>query len=189
MSNRMVVLAAWCALLMSPATPRATVLAPAEFREIVTGADVIAYGRVVETTVETDDRTGIVTLVTLRVGTYLKGHAGETVTFSVPGGDTGRYRHVLVGAPRFIVGEEAVVFLRAGVERRPVVVGLNQGVFRVRLDRATKRRVVVPPVLMARGDEPESVVRGAPAQRPVAIETFGAQVQAVLAETAVRNRR
>jgi hypothetical protein len=190
MSKRILVLVACAATLVSPIVLSGTVLVPAEFREVVTGSDIIAYGRVVETTaVSSDDRSRVETFVTLRVGTYLKGAAGETLVFSVPGGQVGRYRHVLVGAPRFAAGEEAVVFLKMREDGQPVVFGLNQGVFRVRLDRTTKRRMVVPPPLLARGDTPQAVVRGAPDRRPVAIETFGAQVQAVMAEPAAQGLR
>lgn len=189
MPNR-TLLAVCCAMTVASAVIRGTVLVPAEFREVVTGADIIAYGRVVQTTVVTrDDRRRVDTLVTFRVGTYLKGAAGETLVFTVPGGDAGRYRHVFVGAPRFVSGEEVVVFLTTGVGDQPVVFGLNQGVFRVRMDRATKRRMVMPPALLAQGDGPEPVVRGAPGRRPVAIETFGAQVRAVLADAADRGGR
>jgi hypothetical protein len=187
MSNRILLLAICCAVAASSAAVRATVLVPAEFREVVTGADLIAYGRIVETTVvSSDDRRHVETLVTLRVGTYLKGAAGDTLVFSVPGGQIGRYRHVFVGAPRFVPGEETIVFLNLRGGERPVVFGLNQGVFRVRLDNATKRRLVLPTAVMAQGDQPETVVRGSPGRRPVAIETFGAQVRAVLAEAAAR---
>lgn len=190
MSNRTVLPAICCVLATLFAPLGATVLVPAEFREVVTGADIIAYGRVVGTSVESsEDRKRIDTLVTLSVGTYLKGSAGETLVFTVPGGQVGRYRHVLVGAPQFAPGEEAIVFLNLRDEGYPVVFGLNQGVFRVRLDRATKRRLVAPAAVIGHTDRPESVVRGAPARRPVAIETFGAQVQAVLAETAERGHR
>ena len=169
-----------------PPLLHATVLVPAEFREIVNGADIIAYGRVVETTVESsEDRKTVDTLVTLRVGTYLKGGPGETIVFKVPGGQVGRYRNVTVGAPRFVAGEEAVVFLNVRNGGTPFVFGLNQGVFRVRLETQSNRRLVVPPV-MARGLEPETVVRGAAARRPVPLETFGVQVQTVLAEAAAR---
>jgi hypothetical protein len=173
-----------------PAALRATVIVPAEFREIVTGSDIIAYGRVVDTTVEwSDDRKRVDTLVTLQVGTYLKGGPGETLVFRVPGGQVGRYRNVMVGAPQFVAGEEAVVFLNVRGSDHPFVFGLNQGVFRVRLDDRTKRRVVTPPALMARGDAPEVVVRGSPSRAPVPLETFGAQVQTVLTEGVARGAR
>jgi hypothetical protein len=187
MSQRVVLLLMLC---LAPAALCATVIVPAEFREIVSGADIIAYGRVAATSAEwTDDRKQIETLVTLQVGTYLKGGPGETLTFRVPGGEIGRYRNVMVGAPQFAEGEEAVVFLNTRAGGRPVVFGLNQGVFRVRLDSQTRRRVVTPPALMARGDSPELVVRGAVDRRPVPLETFGAQVQSVLSEAAPRGAR
>ena len=163
----------------------ATVLVPAEFREIVNGADIIAYGRVVETSVQwSDDRRNVDTLVTLQVGTYLKGGPGESIVFKVPGGTIGRYRNVLVGAPQFSEGDEAVVFLNVRGRELPFIFGLNQGVFRVRFDDETKRRMVVPPPLLSRGDSPEVVVRGSSARRVLPLEAFGAQVQTVLSETA-----
>src|SRR5262245_22717797 len=91
---------------------RATVLLPAEFREIVGNPQIIAYGRVLEAVPElNDDRKRIETIVTFEVGTYLKGGPGETITFRVPGGQIGRYRSIMVGAPVFESGDEAVLFL------------------------------------------------------------------------------
>jgi hypothetical protein len=174
-------------LAVMPAALRATVLVPAEFREVVNGADIIAYGRVVETRVEwSDDRKRVDTLVTLQVGTYLKGGPGETLTFRVPGGQVGRYINVTVGAPQFTAGEEAVVFLNVRGTELPFIFGLNQGLFRVRLDAQSNRRMVSMP-LLSRGEAPESVVRGSRA--PIALETFGAQVRAVLDEASARSRR
>src|SRR6185295_11735943 len=95
-------------MLMVAPTIRATVLLPAEFREIVSGSQVIVYGRVADVRAEwMDGRRRIDTLVTVQAGTYLKGGPGETVTFRVPGGQIGRYKNVLVGAPEFQPGDEA----------------------------------------------------------------------------------
>ena len=81
---------------------RATVLLPADFREVVAGSQIIVYGRVAEVRPEwSDDRSRIDTVVTLQAGSYLKGGPGEAVTFRVPGGQIGRYRNVMVGAPEF----------------------------------------------------------------------------------------
>ena len=168
----------------------ATVLVPAEFREIVNGSQIIAFGRVIDTTAEmSEDRKRIDTLVSVRVDTYLKGGPGETLVFKVPGGQVGRYRNLMVGAPMFEVGDEAVFFLTARGGGTPYVFGLSQGVFRVRFDDVTKRRMVVPPALIARGDSPEVVVRGSAARRSVTLELFGAQVDAVLKEPVVRGAR
>jgi hypothetical protein len=119
----------------------------------------------------------------MKVGTYLKGGRGDTLVFKVPGGTIGRYMNVTVGAPHFTEGDEAIVFLNVRGAEVPFVFGLNQGVFRVTLDAQTSRRMVTPP-LMARGVTAETVVRGAAARRLLPLETFGAHVQTVLAESA-----
>jgi hypothetical protein len=176
-------------ILVFPApSVRATVLLPAEFREIVGQSQIIAYGRVADVVAElSDDRKRIDTVVTFEVATYLKGSAGETLTFRVPGGQIGRYRSVTVGAPVFESGDEAVLFLRRRDEGLPYVFGLNQGVFRVQRDPRTDRRLVMPP-LMARGAVPETVVRGDRSRQPMPIETFGAQVKSVMSELAASSR-
>ena len=59
---------------------RATVLLPAEFREVVAGSQIIVYGRVAEVRPEwSGDRTRIDTIVTLEAGSYLKGGPGDAV--------------------------------------------------------------------------------------------------------------
>ena len=165
-----------------PIALHATVLLPAEFREIVNGADLIVYARVTDTEVRwSDDRKHVDTLVTLQAGTYLKGGGGEILVIKVPGGTIGRYMNVLVGAPAFAAGDEAVFFLSSRGREYPAVFGLNQGVFRVAVDATTRRRLVTPP-LMSRGSARAPVVRGDASRRPLPLETFGAQVQSVIAE-------
>lgn len=175
-------------MLAVAGSARATVLLPAEFREIVGESEIIAYGRVLDAAAELSaDRKQIDTVVTFEVGTYLKGAQGETLTFRVPGGQIGRFRSVTVGAPTFEPGDEAVLFLRRREDGLPYVFGLNQGVFRVQRDPRTQRRMVLPP-LMARGEAPETVVRGAASRSPMPLESFGAQVSEVMAELAGRAR-
>jgi hypothetical protein len=160
----------------------ATVLVPAEFREIVGGSEIIAHTRVVELRPEwVDGRRQINTIVTAEILSSYKGGPGRTVSFKVPGGQIGRYRSIMVGAPVFRPGDEAVLFLSASGAEIPQVFGLNQGVFRVRQDSRSGRRMVVTPALMASSDAPERVVRGAASRRPMELEAFGAQVRAVMA--------
>ena len=162
---------------------RATVLIPAEFREIVAGSQIIVYGRVAEVRSEwSEDRSRIDTIVTVEAGSYLKGGPGGTVTFRVPGGQIGRYRNVMVGAPSFQPGEEAVLFLNASGPSVAHVFGLSQGVFRVRVDARTGRRLVIPPVLMARGDDPQAVTRGDRSRRQLSLEAFAATVRTAMAQ-------
>jgi hypothetical protein len=167
-------------LLAAPAVT-ATVLVPAEFREVVTGSEVIAYGRVIEVRPEwAEGRRRIDSVVTFEVASYLKGGSERTVSFKVPGGQLGRYRSVMIGAPVFTPGDEAVLFLRTQPGAMPHVFGLNQGVYRVRLD-PSGRRMVLPPALLVSGDSPEIIRRGSVGRRPVDLDAFGAQVRSVLA--------
>ncbi len=163
---------------------RATVLLPAEFREVVAGSQIIVYGRVAEVRPEwSDDRTRIDTIVTLEAGSYLKGGPGDTVTFRVPGGQIGRYKNVMVGAPEFRQGEEVVLFLSAAGPSIAHVFGLNQGVYRVRVDARTGRRLVVPPVLIAASDAPQAIVRGDRARQPLPLDAFAASVRTAMVWT------
>jgi hypothetical protein len=176
-----------CVLLTCAAN--ATVLVPAEFRQIVAGSEIIAYARVVDVRPEwADGRRWVNTVVTVDVVTYFKGGSdSSTVDFIVPGGTLGRYRSVLVGAPVFERGDEAVLFLTTRETDRPRVFGLNQGVFRVRPDSRTGQRMVIPPPLMAKApaDTPERVTRGALDRRPLAVDAFGARVKEVM--TSLKN--
>ena len=163
----------------------ATVLVPAEFNEIVGGSEIIAYARVVDVRPEwADGRRWIDSVVTAEVVSYLKGGSEQTLSFKVPGGKLGRYRSVVVGAPVFARGDEAVLFLKTHGEGLPDVFGLNQGVFRVRVDGRTGQRMVVPPPVAAvdpSATEPEPVKRGAIMRRPLAFDAFGAKVKDAIA--------
>ena len=186
--RRVIVFTVAAAALTTSVAVRATVLLPAEFREIVGDSQIIAYGRVVNSVPElSDDRKRIETIVTFEVQTYLKGGSGGTITFRVPGGQVGRYRSITVGAPILENGTEAVLFLRQPEGGLPYVFGLNQGVFRVQRDARTQRRMVVAP-LFARGETPERVTRGAASRQPMQLESFGAEVRSVMAELADSRR-
>jgi len=168
------------AFVLVPGAARATVLIPADFPELVTGSRAIVHGRVVDVRAQTTgDRRSIETLVTLTAVEHLKGSLGPTVTFKVPGGQIGRYRRVLVGAPVFGRGDEVIVFLGGRGPSIPYLYGLSQGVFRVARG-GDGRDVVTPPPIMARGVGAERVVRGDPARRPVPVDEFARKVRDVL---------
>ena len=178
--RRLIIVIVW---LLCAHQLRATVLIPAEFREIVAGSQIIVYGRVAEVRPEwSEDRSRIDTIVTVEAGSYLKGGPGGTVTFRVPGGQIGRYKNVVVGAPSFQAGEEAVLFLSASGPSVAARFGLSQGVFRVRVDARTGRRLVIPPVLMAGGDDPQAVTRGDRSRRQLSLEAFAATVRTAMAQ-------
>jgi len=160
---------------------RATVVAPADMSQLVRTARAIAHGRIIDVRPQlTDDHRHVDTLVTLQVATYLKGDLGPTVTFRVPGGQVGRYRTVVLDAPRFLPGEEVVLLLSARGPSIPYVLGLNQGVFRVLTNPTTGDRLVTPAPLFGESAEWKRVVRGDPAHHPLPLTELARQVQRIL---------
>src|SRR5690349_8579929 len=178
--------AACAALVLSAVALHATVVLPIEFRELVTSSTVIVHGHVTDARAAfVDDRRDVNTFVTVAADEYFKGNLGAHVTFRVPGGQIGRYKTVFVGAPEFTEGDEIVVFLKTPAGGVPFVTGLSQGAFRVLPDARTGRRVVTTPIVMGKANgEPERIVRGDPARRPLAVETFRDLVRQVLSEAA-----
>src|SRR5438093_9679957 len=122
------------AFLLVPGPALATVFIPADFTELVTESRAIVHGRVVDVRAQTTgDRRSIETLVTLTAVDHLKGNLGSTVVFKVPGGQIGRYRRVLVGAPVFERDDEVIVFLYATSPSIPHLSGWRQDAFRLAL--------------------------------------------------------
>jgi hypothetical protein len=180
---RRILVSVSCVLLFLCVPASATVLVPIEFRELATSAPVIVHGTVIDVRSDwVDGRRAIETFVTIEATDYLKGHLGDRVTFKVPGGQLGRYRTVFVGAPTFQSGQEVVLFLKSDGPSYPFIVGLSQGLYHVVTDPASGRKLVTPPVIVAKaGVSPEPIVRGDPARRPVAMDSFRDLVQQALA--------
>jgi hypothetical protein len=157
----------------------ATVYLPAEFTEMVNTSTFIVHGRVADVRSElTRDRRSIATFVTVDIADALKGQAGPSLTFRVPGGTVGRYRRVIIGAPSFTEGEEVVLFLTSRGPSVPYPFGLSQGVYRV--SRASGRAMVMPPLVHFEGTGSERIVRGDPARRPLALGDFAREVRGVM---------
>jgi hypothetical protein len=163
-----------CGLLLALTLPaRATVLIPADLGELSRDALAIARGRVAALDAQwTEDRGTIETIVTLEVESYLKGSLGSTLRFRVPGGELGRFRSVVVGAPEFAVDQRVVVFLGAHGPSVPHVLGLNQGVFRVSRAADNSGWFVTSPVMLPPAAGAVRVVRGDPSRRAVALGDF-----------------
>ena len=169
-----------CGLIATLSVPaRATVLIPADLGELSRDAIAIARGRVAALDTQwTEDRGTIETIVTLEVESYLKGALGSTLRFKVPGGELGRFRSVVVGAPEFAVDQRVVVFLGARGPSVPYVLGFNQGVYRV--SRAASGWMVTSPVLMpAVSGGAVRVVRGDPARRAQPLGDFEQAVRSL----------
>lgn len=171
-----------CGVLLALALPvRATVIVPADLGELSREARAIVRGRVASVDAQwTEDRGTIETIVTLEVETYLKGALGQALRFRVPGGELGRFRSIVVGAPEFAVDEHVVVFLGAQGPAVPFVLGFNQGVFRVVPAIDTVGYVVTPPAIMPAADTGAArIVRGDPSRRPLALDEFEQRVRAL----------
>jgi hypothetical protein len=167
--------AAWAA-----ATLGATSLLPADTGELSREARAIVVGRVADVSARwAEGRRGIETLVTLEAQTYLKGTLGSTVQFLVPGGELGRFRNIVVGAPQFVAGERVIVFLGARGPGIPYILGFSQGVFRVTAQDGGW--VVTPPALIPSGAAAVRIVRGDPARRAMALDEFERQVRQLAA--------
>jgi hypothetical protein len=151
------------------------VVVPAAFGEMVAASQTVVHGQVIDLRAfETNGRRRIETVVTLRVVDAFKGNPGETVSFRVPGGEVGRYRRVIVGAPRFARGDEVVLFLKGSAPALPVPFGLGQGVYRV--VRAGDGGVTVTPLV---NSEPGRLQRGDPDRRPLTLSAFATRVRAL----------
>jgi hypothetical protein len=175
-----VMLACAVASAMSGAPASGTVLVPAELGTLVREAPIVVRGRVAAVEPQwSADRRSIETLVTIDVESYLKGSLGQALTFRVPGGQIGRFRSVVVGAPAFLVDERVVLFLGHRGPRVPYVLGLSQGVYR--LAAAEGGWQITPPAVIGGAGPARPVVRGDPARRPLSLSAFERHVRDLMA--------
>jgi hypothetical protein len=169
-------------LLAAAASARATVIIPADLGELSRDAVAIVRGRVARVDARwTEDRGTIETIVTLEVDGYLKGAFGQVVRFRVPGGELGRFRSIVVGAPEFVVDQHVVVFLGAHGPTVPHVVGFNQGVYRLVRAADDSGWLVTPPANLPAAAGNVAIVRGDVARRPLPLADFEQRVRALAA--------
>jgi hypothetical protein len=173
--RRNLLIALMSCLLVAPAG--AVTVAPLSFDELVNESATVIFGRVADVQGRwTDDRRGIESLVTVEVLGRFKGSAGDTVSFTVPGGEVGRYLNLIPGAPTFARGDRAVLFLSSRGPRLPTTTGFTQGIYRVTVDSRSGSALVVPPVLETAA---RRIVRGDPARKPMPLADFESAVRAV----------
>jgi hypothetical protein len=157
----------------------ATVVVPAEFKEIVAEAALIVRGHVTDVRGVVVPNRGIETVATIAVDAAIKGTAEDFVTVRVPGGVVGRYRWVMVGAPTLSTGEQAVFFLKrdASTAWRPV--GLSMGIYAIHAAASTGAPVVDPPVVAGKTAAVGRVVRGDPRRQSMPVSEFESLIRAV----------
>jgi hypothetical protein len=166
-------------VIAAGSTLHATIVVPADLGQLSRDAVAIARGRVAAVDGRwTDDRRTIETIVSLDVEGYLKGALGATLQFRVPGGQLGRYRSIVVGAPAFALNDHVVVFLGASGPMVPYILGLNQGVYRVVPAAGGTGSIVTPPAMLPSAVN-APLVRGDVSRRPLPLGDFEQRIRAL----------
>ncbi len=120
-------------LLLSWTQLSATTVEKLSFTEVVATASAIVHGQVVRSWPSWDpDHTAIWTHYEIRIQDALKGRPASILTISEPGGDLDGKHMQIVGAPRYEVGEEVVVFAAPTAIGYLRTCGWGQGKFAVR---------------------------------------------------------
>jgi len=125
-------------VLFWPGPPGAqpTTFARMDLQELAARATYVARVRCTDTTARWDS--GLVWTVTaLEVIEAWKGRPPATFLVRLPGGERAGWRVAVEGAPRFVVGEEAVLFLEIGKGQQMNIVSWAQGTFRIRRNART----------------------------------------------------
>jgi hypothetical protein len=158
----------------------ATTILPADLGELAHDAVAIVRGRVASVDAQwTEDRRTVETIVTLESERYLKGSLGSIVRFRVAGGELGRLRTIVVGAPEFAVDQHVIVFLGAAGPTIPHIVGFNQGIFRL-APGGDAGWVVATPANWPAVNRSTAIVRGDLNRRSMALTEFEERVRALV---------
>ena len=101
-------------------------------------AEIVAVGTVTATKAEWDqNKTRIVTRVTMSVSEYLKGGAGNTMTITLPGGEVDGVGEWYSHSTRFKQDEDVVVFAERDTRGDLRVAGGSQGKFSIMREKGT----------------------------------------------------
>lgn len=106
--------------------------------EMARRAEMVFIGRVTGSRADWNvQRTRIYTYVRFEVDKFLKGGAGEReVTIRLWGGRVGGFTSLVPGTPRFVLGEEVLLFCAGSRARMPMPLGLSLGKFTIKRDSA-----------------------------------------------------
>ncbi len=173
------VLLAVCSLAFCGATLAATVIAPTDFKDVVSLSTVIVRGHVTDTRGIVAPQ-GLETVVTVKVDSLIKGQAGEFVSLRLPGGEVGNSRMVMIGGPTMKIGQQAVLFLRPGPDSALRPVALSLGIYPIQADPRSGRPVVAPPVVAGQTVTGRQVSRGDARRAPMPVQEFESLVKLVM---------
>lgn len=138
---RLSLLTAVCTLAAA-SVARSTTVIPPTFDALVSGANTIFVGEVMNVRAEWQATPGgraIVTFVTFRVEDVWKGDVGAVTQLSFMGGEIGDIGMKVHGMPTFTMGQRDVLFVSGEARKVSPLVGLMYG--RMRVERDTASRV------------------------------------------------
>ena len=141
MRIRIIIAYLFAELLLTAAFGRATTLARMDLAQLVASADAIA--RVECAAAQSQWQSGgIWTVTTFRTVETIKGDLPARFAIVLPGGRVGHLSARVDGAPRFVPGEQAVVFFQRTQAGGFSVTGWVQGTFRILRDSQTGHETV-----------------------------------------------
>jgi len=115
----------------------ATTVLRLDLPQLVQQSDSIVQGHVESVTSQWDSTRNVAfTYVTINVEDPMKGERRRTIAVRQLGGKVGAMNVTIAGMPRFVKGEQVIVFLKAGDNGTFQIVGLNQGKYEITEDFA-----------------------------------------------------
>jgi hypothetical protein len=112
---------------------------------LVSSSRLVIYGRVMQARAERDPDTGTIwTRTEIMILDGIVGPAESTLVITEPGGRMGDRIELYPGVPRFLPGQEVVVFAYQAPGNRWRVTGQLQGLFVVETDRRSGSRMARP---------------------------------------------
>ncbi len=172
--------------LLAAGPARATTYLPVTFTDLVTRADVIFVGDVVDVRpfpLQTREGMVIKTRVIFRVSDAISGTSSTLEVFDFLGGEWDGVGMAIAGMPTFTVGDRRVVFARRERSINPIV-GFTQGLLKVFRDDAGVDRVFTAdgaPLARPESLGTARVAGGAPAA-PMLLSEFRDRVSRARAE-------
>jgi hypothetical protein len=133
--------AALLCVLISAAIARGTTLARMTLGQLAAAAQVVARVRCTGGVSRREDGS-IWTLTDFAVEETFKGTPGAHITIRLPGGRDGHLMETVEGAPRFVPGEEAIVFLERTRSGDWSISAWAEGTFRIARDPQTRRATI-----------------------------------------------
>jgi hypothetical protein len=124
---------------LAPASVRATTVIPPTFDQLVSDAEFIFEGTVMDVRSQwtgSGAERNIMTLVTFQVDDSIKGATGKNYTVQMLGGTVDGETMEVADAPRFKVGDRDILFVEHNGTQFMPLVGIMHGRFRVQTDSA-----------------------------------------------------